>query len=103
MSICAGNPDGHFVKIISEKKSILGKDGKISVTVDTSSDVIICGKTYSETVRVSSCQMLVLNGKCSACISYRSSLRKMYSRWKVSKKITPTRHVTTKSKTNLDI
>ncbi len=30
------------------------------------------------------CEMLVSNGKCCKCVSYRPTLRKMYSRWRKS-------------------
>ncbi len=45
------------------------------------------GDVYCSTLRVSICEMLVSNGKCCKCckcVSYRPTLRKMYSRWRKS-------------------
>lgn len=44
--------------------------------------------------------MLVPNGKCLKCVSYRASLRTMYTRWQKSVASSPTRHTCSTSHTN---
>ena len=39
------------------------------------------GDSYHQTIRTSSCSLLVKQGQCSVCKAYRSQLRAMYSRW----------------------
>ena len=97
LSICPGHPDEHLVQMMKERK----RSDHSSAYVDTGSNVFLCGKLYTETVRVSSCHMLVTSGKCPACTAYRPSLRKMYSRWKEKKRASPTKLVSTSSKTNI--
>ncbi len=45
--------------------------------------------------------MLVPSGKCSRCVSYRASLRTMYSHWEKSVLSSPTKHTTSSSRTNV--
>ncbi len=46
------------------------------------------------------CEMVVKGEKCSACMSYRNTLRKSYHRWNAQKSQSPRRHHCTSSKTN---
>ena len=82
LSVCAGHPDAHYMEMAKEKKVFKSKDGKISASVDSFSNVCIRGKVYTSTVRSSSCDILVLKGisKCQACVSYRPTLQKIYRR-----------------------
>lgn len=68
-----------LLKWLCKKKSV--KDGHTSFTVDKFADVSLNGDVYCSTLRVLTCEMLVSNGKCGKCVSYRPALRKMYSRW----------------------
>ena len=77
------------------------KNGNASAVIDDSADVSLNGENYWCTVRTKSCEMLVPSGKCSKCVLYRASLRKMYSRWEKSILSSPTRHTTTSSRTNI--
>ena len=94
LSVCPGHPDEHFMEMAMEK----GQSNAIAI--DESSVVSLNGNMYGSTLRVKSCHMLVTAGKCSACASYRGTIRKMYSRWKKSKLGSPTRHTSTHSRTN---
>ena len=95
LSVCPAHPDQQFIQMAKEKKSF--KDGQVSATIDDCADVTLNGETYYGTVRSASCEMLVPSGKCSNCVSYRASLRRMYSRWE---KNSPSRHTSTNSRTN---
>lgn len=94
LSVCPAHPDIRFIEMAKEKKSLA------SAILDENSDVGLNGKVYSSTVRTVSCHMLVFTGKCSACVSYRPTLRKMFSRWQERKSISPTRHTSSHSRTN---
>ena len=81
--ICPGNPDDHFIEILAScNGKIMSKDGKsVSGTLDYDS-FIYGGKYFSKTVRVSNCTKIIKASgrKCNNCESYRSVLRKLYSR-----------------------
>ena len=95
LSVCPTHPDQQFIQMAKEKKSF--KDGQVSATIDDCADVSLNGETYYGTVRSASCEMLVPSGKCSNCVSYRASLRRMYGHWG---KNSPSRHTSTNSRTN---
>lgn len=99
-SICPGHPDENFLKMLEDKKGkLMSKNqGEIS-TIDNHSPVQMNGRTFSKTVRHSKCQMLVSEGKCSTCVKYRNSLRRIYHRWS-KKKLSPRRREGTNSHTN---
>ena len=74
LRLCEGQPDNHFVKMVTAKKGkILSNDGKFVAFVDE-----VDGK---KTVRTCNCELLVSDSKCSSCQSYRSNLRAIYSKW----------------------
>ena len=74
ISICIGQPDTHFVRMVAAKKGkVLSNDGKIMCAVDSNA--------YMKTVRTSDCEILATSEKCSACKNYRATLRSMYHRW----------------------
>ena len=73
-SVCPGHPDKHFVNLLESKKGkLLSKDGSKVASIDAIG-VTLNGEAYSKTVRHSKCELLVGNGKCSACVTYRNSL-----------------------------
>ena len=92
-NICAGHSDPDFVRMAEARKGkLLSQSGdRIVAYVDTSS-----GKT----TRSSKCEVVVKAKKCSACTSYRATLRKSYHRWNKRKSLSPRRHVSLSSKTN---
>lgn len=92
-SICVGHPEAEYVRMAEARKGkLFSKNGdKVVALVDTSS-----GKT----IRSSMCEMVVKGKKCSACVSYRNTLRKSYHRWKKQKSLSPRHHLSTSSKTN---
>ena len=72
--MCEGQADNHFIRMLTAKKGkVLSNDGKFVAYVDEAN-----GK---KTVRTCSCELLVLDAKCSSCQNYRSNLRAMYSKW----------------------
>ena len=81
--ICPGNPDNSYIEMVETKKGQLMSKGRQAVTakIYSFSPVFLKGERYIKTVRVSSCQLLVEGNRCSTCISYRDSLRSMYSPW----------------------
>ena len=101
LAICPGHPDSHFVEFAMAKRKFTSANGKVTAVLDSTSDVTLNGDTFSNTVRVANCQMLVPSGKCCACVSYRPSLRTMYNRWLKNKKLTPTRRTNSSSRVNI--
>lgn len=74
LSICAGQSDIHFVKMVAAKKGkILSPNGKIAAYVDDDS--------YTKTVRTADCELICPSTKCESCKSYRANLRSIYNRW----------------------
>lgn len=98
LMVCPGHPEERFVQMLKEKKTF--KDGRTSAVIDDCADVMLNGETYPCTVRTSTCEMLIPTGKCSKCVSYRASLRTMYTRWQKSVASSPTRHTCSTSHTN---
>lgn len=101
LAVCPGHPDSHFVEFVMAKRKFTSANGKVTAVLDSTSDVTLNGDTFSNTVRVANCQMLVPSGKCCACVSYRTSLRTMYNRWLKNKKHTPTRRTNSSSRVNI--
>ena len=102
-SVCPGHPDEHLVALLESKKGkLLSKDGKEVASIDTYS-VILNSKKYLKTVRYSDCQMLVSSGKCSSCVTYRNSLRKIYHRWVKQKSLSPSQRESATSRTNFSL
>ena len=99
-SVCPGHPDKHFVNLLESKKGkLLSKDGSKVASIDAIG-VTLNGEAYSKTVRHSKCELLVGNGKCSACVTYRDSLRKIYHRWLTQKSLSSSRQESTSSRIN---
>ena len=85
LSICAGQPDDHFVRMVQAKKGkILSCNGKVVAYVD-STQVEFNGNVYQRTVRTSECEVISNSTKCVVCTKYRTNLRAMYHRWKKQK------------------
>ena len=100
--VCPGHPDEQFMEMAKAKKgNLLSRDGKIVASVDDYSPVTLNGDTYQATVRFRDCEVLVSNGKCPKCVSYRSTLRKMRHRWSKQKSLTPTRRQSSRSRVNV--
>ena len=60
--------------------------GEKKACLETGFPVTLNGDVYYQTIRTTQCSLLVGQGKCSACKTYRPRLRAMWSRW--SKKVT---------------
>lgn len=95
-TVCPGHPDRHFLDMVLSKKgeSMTSKSGEVTASVDSNGPVQLNGKTYTQTVRCNSCEIIVGGSKCSKCVAYRSILRKTYH---VTR---PTRRTSTSSHTN---
>ena len=71
LSICIGQPDSHFVKMVSAKKGkVVSQDGQTVAYVDE-----------GNTVRTTNCELVSQSSKCQSCKAYRTNLRSMYNRW----------------------
>lgn len=89
-SVCPGHPDEHFIAMLEAKKGkLLSKDRSAASCLDTYAPVNVDDKLYSKTVRCSNCELLVSKGKCSSCVRYRDSLRKIYHRCQKQKSLSP--------------
>ena len=98
--MCPGHPDQHFVEFLKSKNGkILSKDSNTVAFLDTSASVVLNGETYSQTVRSSSCELLIHGAKCSSCVAYRDPLRALYNRWKNRKSRSPTKQTDPSSRT----
>ena len=87
-AVCAGHPDKYLLEFAKSKKGALhSKKGEIVAEVDKSAAVSLNGNTYIETIRLSSCHLLVhgCRSKCCACIAYRNTLRAAYNQWQRKK------------------
>ena len=91
--VCPGDPDEQFMEMAKAKKgNLLSRDGKLVARVDDYSPVMLNGDTYQVQRTVSDISILVSSGKCSKCVSFRSTLRMMRHRWSKQKSLTPTHH-----------
>ena len=73
-SVCAGNSDSHFVRMVSAKKGkVVSSSGSIVAYVDEDSS--------SKTVRTTDCEFVCTGVRCQQCAPYRCNLRAIYSRW----------------------
>ena len=74
LSICAGQSDTHFVKMVAAKKAkIVSPDGKVAAYVDDDSN--------AKTVRTADCELICPSEKCESCKAYRANVRSIYNRW----------------------
>lgn len=98
--VCPGHPDEQ--KWPRQKKGkFLSMDGKTVARLDDYSAVTLNGNVYQTTVRFCMCEVVVSSGKCSQCVSYQNTLRKMRHRWSKQKSLTPTRRQSSRSKVNI--
>ena len=84
LNICCGQPDSHFILMLKSKKGkIASSAGDVKAYIDDNAPILLSNGEYREaTIRTSSCEILVNSAdSCSLCLSYRSTLRAMYSRW----------------------
>ena len=86
-TVCAGHPDKHLLEYARSKKGkLLSKTGEVIARVDDTAAVCLNGKAYLETIRSTSCALLVHGSKCSSCTAYRDTLRSSYNQWKKKNK-----------------
>lgn len=96
-NVCAGHPDEHFITFLQSRKGkLLSKDNTVNAYIETHG-VRLNGKEYPRTVRYSKCDLLISGSKCSPCVNYRDSLRKLCHRWTCQNS---TRQESTSSKAN---
>ena len=98
-TICAGHPDEKYVSMLEAKKGkrVIASDGCTSAYLDEQGQVTLNGHLYPFTVRSAGCEILCHGSKCHSCMSYRSVLRTMHTRWITH---SPSRHTSTSSTTN---
>ena len=87
--------DEHLVEMAKAKKgTLLSKNGKeVHAALNSTAAVYLNGVTYTETIRSTSCQLLVHGSKCTSCIAYRNTLRSIYNQWKEIKLPLPTKGI----------
>ena len=81
--ICPGNHDIEFVRIcLSRKSKFCNKRNTVMAFLDTHSAFLYKGRYVRQTVRSTSCSLLVndADGRCRSCTSFRSALRLMWWR-----------------------
>ena len=101
--ICPGNPDDQFLPMATAHKGVfVSGSGEEKARLEKDFQVILNGDVYHQTIRTATCSLLVGQGKCSSCKSYRPQLCAMYSRWSnkaaVSVKYTNNRYLNTPQK-----
>ena len=86
LGVCAGQPDTHYVQMISAKHGVVkSRNGDISATLDDYASVTFNGEVFNQTVRTAKYELFVIgNGKkCNSCKAYRATLRKAYNHWSI--------------------
>ena len=81
--ICQGNPDLEFAQLcMSRKSQFKSKSGEVTAHLDSYSPFVFQDRQYSQTVRATSCLLLVKSAtrRCSKCASFRSALRVLLRR-----------------------
>ena len=84
LTLCPGCPEPHFVEMCKGSKGkSRDRSGKEVGYLDSHSPVEVSGQIFGETVRSSSCQMIVTESRlkrCKSCREFRPLLRASY--WK---------------------
>ena len=101
--ICPGNPNDQILPMATAHKGVfVSGSGEEKARLEKDFQVILNGDVYHQTIRTTTCSLLVSQGKCSSCKSYRPQLRAMCSRWSkkaaVSAKYTNNRYLSTPQK-----
>ena len=68
LSICAGQPDNHYIKMVSAKRGLLKSQGGSTIAdVDDYATVRMNGYLFSKTIRTNKCELLIHGVKCNSC------------------------------------
>lgn len=84
LKVCVGQPDDQFVMMASSKNKVLkSRDGSVMAILDDYAPVVVDGAVLAKTVRTAKCELLLDgdNIKCTACKTYRATLRTLYNRY----------------------
>ena len=82
LGVCVGQPDEHFIAMaIARKGTFTSHDGATVASLDHYAPVSLNGESFAQTVRTTSCELLVHGVKCDSCKTYRAMLRTRYNRW----------------------
>ena len=83
LKVCPGHPDKHFVQMAKAKGGVFMSQATDSPSAVLCNNGPYClnGQMYDETVKSTSCQILVQSAKCPECVSYRTTLRVLYHKW----------------------
>lgn len=80
--VCPGNPDEHFIALANAHKGeFKTPNGEVKARVEKGFLVEANDNVYPQTIRTTSCSLLVGQGTCNSCKSYRPQLRSMHSRF----------------------
>lgn len=80
--VCPGNPDIQFLPMATAHKGVfVSGSAEEKARLEKDFQVVLNGHVYHQTIRTAMCSLLLGQGKCSSCKSYRLQLHAMYSRW----------------------
>ena len=81
LNVCPGHPGEKFVGFLRRKKGVLrSRNGDVTASLNNHAPVLLNGVSYTETVRTTSCELLVHGIKCCSCLNFRPTLRSSYNR-----------------------
>ena len=91
-NICPGHPDTEWVEFVKScRGQIFTGSGEKLADIDSFSPIVVKDACYDETVRPTSCEILVAGKKCRSCLAVRPSIRHQFRRLKTRQDTTPRR------------
>lgn len=81
LCVCPGNPDIEYIKVIKQRKGVIkaADQQEVSAYLDDYASVLYKQTSYDCTIRSSACSLLTDGERCSACATYRPTLRSLSS------------------------
>ena len=80
--VCPGHPEIKFQQMCTERKGKFSSaGGRVVAYEDTEFAVSLNGEVFDRTIRTTDCDIIVQEGKCPSCRSFRPNLRAIHSRW----------------------
>ena len=80
--VCPGHSEIKFQQMCTERKGkFLSVDGRVVTYEHTEFALSLNWEVFDRTIRTTDCDIIVQEGKCPSCRSFRPTLRTMHSRW----------------------